>query len=55
MKKYLRSFYGVTGSINVKRDGSAVLTMRDQYGKLVGKSTHKNERCAMAKWNRFGE
>ena len=45
--------YGCTASITDKRDGTARLIVRDQYGEKIKDSTHKNRPAALAAWRRF--
>ena len=45
--------YGCTAYINVQPDGTARLIVRDQYGKKIKDSTHKNRKAALAAWRRF--
>ena len=52
MKTYHKDF-DVTASITDKRDGTARLVVRDQYGKKVKESVHKNRRAAVAVWKRM--
>ena len=52
MKTYHKDF-DVTASITDKRDGTARLVVRDQYGKKVKDSVHKNRRDAVAVWKRM--
>lgn len=52
MKTYHKDF-GVTASITDKRDGTARLIVRDQYGKKVKESVHKNRHAALAACRRL--
>lgn len=52
MKTYHKDF-GVTASITDKRDGTARLIVRDQYGKKVKESVHKNRPAAVRAWKRM--
>ena len=52
MKKYLKGWYGCTGSIQVKKDGTARLIVRDGLGHKTHDKIHKNEKAAMAAWYR---
>ena len=53
MKTYHKSFYGTTASITDNRDGTARLIVRDQYGRKVKDSIHKNRKAALAAWYRY--
>lgn len=50
-KRYLKSFYGVTGSVSEYADGTARLRIR-QMGKLLHNKVHKNVSAAMSAWYR---
>ena len=45
--------YGCIATITDKKDGSASLVVRNQIGKKVKESTHKNRLSALAAWRRF--
>lgn len=51
-KTYLKAWYGVTGSIEDKKDGTARLIVRDGCGKKTHDKIHKNHKAAMAAWYR---
>ena len=53
MKTYHKDFYGCTASITDKADGTARLVIKNQLGKKVKDSTHKNRNAAVAAWRRF--
>lgn len=52
MKTYLKSFYGVTGSITDNKDGTARLIIRTGSGKKTHDKLHKNHKAAMSAWYR---
>ena len=52
----MKTFYkdcGCSASITDKRDGTAHLIIRNQDGKKVKDSTHKNRTAAVAAWRRW--
>ena len=51
-KTYLKAWYGVTGSIEDKKDGTARLIVRNGCGKKTHDKIHKNHKAAMAAWYR---
>lgn len=53
MKTFYKDFYGCTASITDKTDGTARLVVRNQYGKKVKDSIHKNRKAAYAAWRRM--
>lgn len=53
MKKYLKDIYGATGCIEIKRDGTARLTVRIYTGKKIHDKVYKNERGARIAWGRM--
>lgn len=50
--KYMKGYYGTTGSIREYSDGTARLRIR-QMGKLLHNKVHKNTKAAMAAWYRY--
>lgn len=52
MKTFYKD-YGCTASITDKSDGTARLVIKDQFGKKVKDSTHKNRASAYSAWRRF--
>lgn len=52
MKTYHKE-YGITASITDKLDGTARLLVKDQYGRKVKDSIHKNRSAAVAAWRRL--
>ena len=52
MKTYHKE-YSVTANITDKRDGTARLIAKDQYGRKVKDSIHKNRAAALAAWRRL--
>lgn len=52
MRTY-HSSYGVIAIISDCKDGKARLVARNQNGKIVKDSTHKNRPAAMAAWRRL--
>ena len=52
MKTYYKE-YGCTASITDKPDGTAHLIIKNQTGKKVKDSIHKNRKAALAAWRRF--
>jgi hypothetical protein len=53
MKRYLKDFSsGATGSITIKADGSALLSV-SAGGKRIVRKLYKNERSAMSAWYRL--
>ena len=55
MKKYLKDIYGATGCIEIKRDGTARLTVRIYTGKKIHDKVYKNERGARIAWGRMSD
>lgn len=53
MKTFHKDFCGVTASITDKNDGTARLIVKDQLGRKVKDSTHKNRPAALAAWRRM--
>ena len=53
MKTYLKDFYGVTGSITDKSDGTATLKVRLPGGTIIHNKVHKNHKSAQAAWRRL--
>ena len=51
MKTYHKAFYGVSGSIEDKKNGTARLIIR-QNGEKVHDKIHKNRKAALAAWYR---
>ena len=45
--------YGCTATITDKNDGSARLVIKNQMGKKIKTSTHKNRTAAYSAWRRF--
>lgn len=54
MKTYHKDFYGCTGSITDKADGTARLIIRMPNGKKVLDKVYKSRRGAQCAWNRWG-
>lgn len=52
MKTYHKD-HGCTATIADKPNGTAHLVIKNQYGKTVKNSTHKNRAAAYAAWRRF--
>ena len=52
MKTFYKE-YGVTASITDKKDGTAQLVIRNQWGQKVKDSRHKNRASAYSAWRRF--
>lgn len=55
MKTYYKDFYGVRASITDKRDGTAQLVVRDQFGRKIRDSNHKNRPAALRAWKRMDD
>lgn len=53
MKKYLKGIYGETGCIEIKRDGTARLTVRICTGKKIHDKVYKSERGARIAWGKM--
>lgn len=53
MKTYHKDFCGVTASITDKKDGTARLIVKDQFGRKVKDSIHKSRPAALAVWRRM--
>ncbi len=45
--------YGCTATITDKKDGSARLVVKNQLGKKVKESNHKNRASAYSAWRRL--
>jgi len=55
MKTYHKAFYGVTGSIEDKKDGTARLIIRDGFGNKCHDKIHKNRKAALSAWRRANQ
>jgi hypothetical protein len=45
--------YGTRATVAAQKDGRVRLIVRDQNGRKVKDSTHKNRQAALAAWYRF--
>lgn len=52
MKTYYNGYFGTTASITDKKDGTARLVVRNQYGQKTKDSVHKNRAAAQAAWRK---